>query len=296
MYAIYVDESGNPDIKDYTSKHYIVAGVSTPLKSWKAKDKAIRDSLTKNRLDGIELHTAWMARIFPEQQRIPNFIALNDEDRRKSVLIERKKDIAKASIISDRAIRSLRNNYKKTKDYIHLTHAERVNILQEIADIVASWGDVKLFAEAQQKASLDPDKPDKYRSIALEQVTTRFNTYLENACPFEAMGILVHDQNQANSLQLTGQFREWHKLGTKFARLSRIAETPLFVDSSLTTMVQVADLISYAVRRFFDVNETNLFDRIYSKFDRKPNGVLVGLRHYTGKVNCKCRVCVDHNR
>jgi hypothetical protein len=296
MYAIYVDESGNPDLKDRTSKHYVVAGVSVPLKTWKAKDKEIRDSLARNRLDGVELHTAWMARTYPEQQRIPNFPTLNDEERRKSVLIERKKDIAKASLISDRTVYGLRKNYLKTNKYIHLSHAERMNTLQEIADIIAGWSDVKLFGDAQQKVSLIPSQPEKNRYIALEQVTTRFNTYLENACDPEAIGIVVHDQNQANSLQLTGQFREWLKSGTRFSRLSRIVETPLFVDSSLTTMIQIADLVSFAIRRFFDANETNLFDQIYSNFDRKRNGVLVGLRHFTGKNICKCRVCIDHNR
>ena len=44
-------------------------------------------------------------------------------------------------------------------------------------------------------------------------------------------------------------------------------------------MVQVADLVAYATRRFFDNGETDLFDRFYSRYDRTPGGLLVGLRH-----------------
>jgi hypothetical protein len=60
-------------------------------------------------------------------------------------------------------------------------------------------------------------------------------------------------------------------------------------------MVQIADLCSYATRRFFEKGETDLFDRFYKVFDR-ASGKLVGLRHYTGKMQCACLVCVDHVR
>jgi hypothetical protein len=84
-------------------------------------------------------------------------------------------------------------------------------------------------------------------------------------------------------------------VGTTFVAIDRIVETPLFVDSELTLMVQLADLCAYATRRFFENGETDLFDRIYPAFDR-VGGKVVGLRHYTGKNKCKCRVCVDHGR
>jgi len=75
---------------------------------------------------------------------------------------------------------------------------------------------------------------------------------------------------------------------------TRIIETPLFVDSRLTGMIQMADVCAYATRRFFEYNETDLFNRICHRFDRIPAGSVVGIRHYTGVFNCKCRVCLDH--
>ena len=266
------------------------------MNTWKDKDREIRILLQNHRLSDIELHTAWMARKYPEQERIPNFETLDDKNRRALVEIERKKDIAKASLKGEIAIRGLRKNYNKTKHYIHLTHAERIATLQDVADKLSRWNDIRLFGDAHKKNSLSSSQCDRSREFALEQVTTRYNTYLENVYGPDALGIMVHDQNQAVSLKLTSLFRKWLSNGTTFSNISHIAETPLFVDSSLTVMIQVADLVAYTTRRFFDNNETDLFDRIYPRFDRTPGGALVGLRHYTGKTSCKCRVCSDHVR
>jgi hypothetical protein len=58
-------------------------------------------------------------------------------------------------------------------------------------------------------------------------------------------------------------------------------------------MVQMADLCAYATRRYFENNETELFDRISQRFD-KANQKVVGLRHYVGAKDCKCKVCAAH--
>jgi hypothetical protein len=295
MHIIYVDESGIPDSGQGTN-HFVVAGMAIPLNTWKNKDSEIRILLKNYRLVDIEIHTAWMARKYPEQERITNFDAMDDKSRCASVEVERKKDLAKASLNGERAVNGLRKNYYKTKNYIHLTHAERIAALQAVADKVLAWGDCRLFGDAQKKDCLTSNQCEHAREYALEQVTTRYNTYLENVYGPNALGIMVHDQNQAVSLKLTGLFRKWHSTGTTFSKISHIAETPLFVDSSLTVMIQIADLVSYATRRFFDNNEMDLFSRIYPRFDRTPMGALVGLRHYTGRTACRCQVCTDHIR
>ena len=218
---------------------------------------------------------------------------LADRDRHEAVQRERKADLAKASLRGDKAVKLLARNYKKTHDYIHLTHAERQSVLREVADAVGSWQEVRLFADAQLKAA-HAGPAERLLEFAFEQVVTRFHTYLEKV-PGDAVGLVVQDNNDTSAAHLTRVMRRFHKRGTAFAAIPRIVETPLFVDSELTSMVQLADLCAYAVRRFFENQETDLFDRVYGRFDR--NGTkLVGLRHYTGKTPCTCRVCVDHGR
>lgn len=75
---------------------------------------------------------------------------------------------------------------------------------------------------------------------------------------------------------------------------SQIIETPLFVDSQLTSMVQIADLWSYALRRYFENGEDELLDTLFVRADRK-GAIVVGVRHYSD-LACGCKVCLAHRR
>ena len=54
-------------------------------------------------------------------------------------------------------------------------------------------------------------------------------------------------------------------------------ETPLFVGSELTGMVQVAYLCGYAHRRYLENGEEELFDLVFQRADRKGD-IAVGVR------------------
>ena len=106
-------------------------------------------------------------------------------------------------------------------------------------------------------------------------------------------GLLIQDNNQTVAKNITALMRRFHVQGTLWAKEERIIETPLFVDSSLTSMVQMADLCAYATRRFFENGEEDLFDRIFGRFD-KASGRIVGIRHYVSAKPCKCKVSAAH--
>jgi hypothetical protein len=292
MHICYLDESGNPQNNPGTTPYFVLLGMAIPATTWRQKDTEITRIFNAHNLYG-ELHTAWMARKYNEQERIAGFESLSPGDRRSAVLIERKKDLAAASLRGDAAVKTLRKNFQKTQDYIHLTYADRLAILQATADTIGSWEDTVLFADAQQKAAnVGPE--EKILDNAFEQVVTRFHHYLERKQV--DLGMLVQDQNQTSALRLTRLARRYHAGGTRYIEVPRLVETPLFVDSSLTSMVQLADLASYALRRYFENSETDLLERLYNRFDRDEKGRLVGIRHYTGKLACQCRICVDHGR
>ena len=71
-------------------------------------------------------------------------------------------------------------------------------------------------------------------------------------------------------------------------------ETPLFVGSDLTRMVQIADLCGYALRRYVENGETELFDPLFQRADR-IGPTAVGVRHFTG-LACACRICAAHRQ
>lgn len=107
-------------------------------------------------------------------------------------------------------------------------------------------------------------------------------------------GMLVSDNNEDVNTKLTRLMRTFYDDGAFWRDINNIIETPLFVDSKLTSMIQVADLISYVVRRFFDNGEHVFFDVIYPRIDR-AGPALVGGRHYTPYESCRCRVCREQS-
>ena len=168
-----------------------------------------------------------------------------------------------------------------------------------MADEIASWNDCRLFGEAVDKRSYGGQTPTvPVFDAAFTQVVARFAQFLTNRSRgfgTDLRGLLVQDNNVDVARRLIDLMRRFHAEGTPWAPVDRITEVPLFVDSELTSMVQVADLCAYATRRFVENDETELFDRIYSRFDRVVQAV-VGLRHYTGRNPCNCRICREHGR
>ena len=101
--------------------------------------------------------------------------------------------------------------------------------------------------------------------------------------------MLIHDNNETFSARLTKLMMLFHEKGTLWTRVKNIIETPLFVDSQLTSMVQAADLCSYALRRYLENNEDFLFKSIFKIADKKENRI-VGVRHFSDE-NCECTIC-----
>lgn len=215
VYFCYVDESGTPQIPGNTS-HYVLCGISIPVKDWKRCDVAINKIKAKYGL-------------------------------------------------------------------------------ADIADQVGSWKFARVFAECIDKVFFDPVKSKlSTDEQAFEQIVSRFEHYLDNVSYFEesTYGLLIHDNNDTVSKKHTEMMKRFHKQGTLWMSIKHIIETPLYVNSELTGLVQVADLCSVALRRFFENGETDLFDRIKSRFD-SHRGAIVGVRHFS-EPTCGCEVCESH--
>lgn len=299
MYLCYVDESGTPEVPGVSS-HYILAGVSVPVWRWHQADAEISKVLSKRGLGDAELHTGWMVRKYIEQSRIPNFEKLSWDARRSAVLRERAAYLLKVQKRQNptKTLRQTKKYNRQTDPYIHLTYDERVEAVRAVADCVSKWPFVRLFAECIDKIGFDPITERRPISEqAFEEVVTRFDFYLKNissGAPETYYGLIIHDNNESVATKHTRLMRQFHK-GSAWREIKNSIETPLFVDSSLTRMVQVADLCAYALRRFCETGDTDLFKRIYQIGDRVgPKGPVVGVRHYTAG-ECSCEICRNHS-
>ena len=295
MYFCYIDESGTPQIPGNTS-HYILCGLSIPIKKWKQCEKQIFQIKKKYNLSDAEIHTGWLLRSYLEQTRIDNFESLPIKDRKDAVAKERVKIIYELKHSGNtKLLKQTKKNFRKTEQYTHLTFDQRQNFVREIADKIGTWSFARIFAEAVDKAHFNPSSKFTVDEMALEQIVSRFENYMSiiEKGQSPVYGALIHDNNVTVAKRHTELMQLFHRRGTLWTKINHIIETPLFVNSELTSMVQIADLCAYALRRFFELDETDLFDRIQSRFD-KHKDKLVGIRHFTDDT-CKCRVC-EHRR
>jgi hypothetical protein len=297
MYLCYIDESGTPEVPG-NSSHFILAGISLPIWHWKGADNDLAVIMGRYGLSQAEFHTAWLRRKYPEQNKVPDFQRLDWAARRFAVQQRRNARLLQLQRAGkNKTYQEEKRNYRHTSPYIHLSLDERINLTTDVADCIGGWGFARLFAECIDKLHFDPARAAG-RTIeqqAFEQVVSRFERYLTNisrGLPRPVNGLLVHDNNQTVDAKHTKLMRDFHARGTLWTHINHIIETPMFVNSSLTRMVQVADLCAYSLRRFLEFNEPDLFNKIFLRADRAGE-YTVGVRHYS-VLACACRICVTH--
>ena len=296
MYLCYMDESGTPDLPGNTS-HFILVGLAIPVWHWKKCDHEIAQLKKKHSLDDKEIHCAWMLRRYLEQNKIKNFSKLRHEDRRTEVEKFRNAELLRLQRKSGTRYRQAKKNYCKTAAYIHLTENERKEFIAEAANSLSQWGFARLFAECVDKVHFDPRRHSPYNlgEMAFDQVVSRFEQYLQvTGTTQQNYGLLIHDNNQTVAKRHTDLMRGFHREGTRWTTVENIIETPLFVDSQLTSMVQLADICSYALRRYLENGEEDLFRLVFDRADRK-DGSVVGVRHFTDS-SCVCHICISHSK
>lgn len=296
MYLCYVDESGTSDIPGNTS-HFVLAGLSIPINRWKYCDNAILLIKNKYNLEDAEIHVAWMLRPYLEQSKISNFKNLDYTQRKSQVKQFRTTELLRLQKVHNRKhYAQTKKNYKKTEAYIHLTHQQRRDFIMEITNCISRWRFARLFAECIDKTYFDPSKAtNTIDGQCFEQIVSRFEHYLQIVTrkhPDRRCGLIIHDNNQNVAEKHTNLMKQFHERGTTWTDIQSIIETPLFVDSQLTSMVQTADLCSYAIRRYLENGEDEIFNLVFQRADRN-RGAVVGVRHFS-HPNCQCEICSSH--
>jgi hypothetical protein len=240
-----------------------------------------------------------MLRPYLEQARIPDFDGLDTKQRISQVQSYRKSEVLRLQRIANpKLLKQTKKNYKQTENYIHLTLNERKQFIKEIATSISRWGFARLFAECVDKVYFDPARtPQTISEQSFEQLVSRFEQYLHGIgkkSPNSRFGLLIHDNNETIAKKHTVLMNKFHQSGTLWTKIENIIETPLFVDSQLTSMIQIADVCAYALRRYLENGEEELFELIFQRADRKDN-IIVGIRHFT-RSTCGCKICIGHRK
>lgn len=156
-----MDESGTPEIPG-NSSHFVLAGLSMPIWHWRDADREITQVLAQYGLADQEFHTAWIMKSYFEQSKVNNFNAMDWGARRAAVQRERTANLLRLQRMQRSATyRKAKKDYRHTEAYIHLSHAERVSLVREVADVVSNWGFARLFAECVDKLHFDPTRSQR---------------------------------------------------------------------------------------------------------------------------------------
>lgn len=123
----------------------------------------------------------------------------------------------------------------------------------------------RLFGVVVEKAVLTTVNPVEY---AFEQLCNRFDRFLHRRFLRHDVqrGIIIFDKTSyETTLQgLTANFRT---LGHRWGVVRNLAEVPLFIDSRASRLVQLADLISYALYRKYEAGDDRFLAPIQRRFD-----------------------------
>jgi hypothetical protein len=170
---------------------------------------------------------------------------------------------------------------------------ERDKAYCDALKLLADSTKVRLFGAAIHKAAVSPDDPMEF---AFEQLANRFDRMLGRMyrAGDTQRGLLVLDKSSYET-SLQGLALAFRTSGHRWGQLHNFAEVPLFVDSKATRLIQFADLVAYALRRYYEKGEAKYFEILKGRFDGE-GGVIHGLVHYTpAGAGCTCLACRQRN-
>lgn len=149
-----------------------------------------------------------------------------------------------------------------------------------------------IFRTDQFVASLD------LGAVHDEEICNRFNLFLTRLWNREEekhRGLVVMDKSHYEET-LQGLARRFREEGTRWGNLRNLAEVPLFVDSNASRLIQIVDLLAWAVWRRYEHGDTRYFDRVVSRLDAE-GGVIHGLVHFKPPAEeCMCPACLSRAR
>lgn len=179
--------------------------------------------------------------------------------------------------------------YGGKKQWRGIGRDARLEAYRDALRILAQSNHVRLFGAAIHKASVSPEDP---MELAFEHVSSRFDRFLGrlHKAGDTQRGLIVLDESSYET-SLQSLAHEFRTEGHRWGQLYNLSDVPLFVNSKATRMIQYADMVAYALRRYYTKGDASLFDIIASRFDA-TGGVLHGLVHHLAPEHaCNCFAC-----
>lgn len=182
---------------------------------------------------------------------------------------------------------------RRSSPWDKLTKEEAQGIIKAVLRVVVQAHDsAKIFACAIHKKSY---LGNNTMNMAFEDLTKRFDNYLKMLYSGgdRQKGLLILDDS-AHETTLMELARNFRQTGTQWGSIKNIADTPFFVSSKSSRVIQIADHIAYSVFRRYNHSDAQYFDIIAERF-HSVDHIIHGLAHKQKlTANCMCPAC--HSR
>jgi hypothetical protein len=144
---------------------------------------------------------------------------------------------------------------------------------------------IRLFASVISKKKIDP-REDVQTNLFM-QVISRFDMFLSRLWNYKgdpARGIAIFDKC-TSELAMQKWTHSFKDKGNRYGkRLRNIAEVPLCLDSKMSRLIQLADIIAYGIFRYFEFDDDTYYSVIKDCFDYdSQNNKVYGLHSLTDK-------------
>ncbi|WP_457594682.1 DUF3800 domain-containing protein [Hydrogenimonas sp.] len=133
---------------------------------------------------------------------------------------------------------------------------------------------IKLFAAVIHKPSASGID---ILELAFEQLSSRYDQFLQRLYRKgdPQRGIIILDKS-STEIQIQNMARSFKFDGHTWGKLRNFSEVPLFIDSKASKLMQLADLVAFAIKRHYVDDDHLLYDIICDCFDEE-GGVCHGL-------------------
>jgi hypothetical protein len=145
----------------------------------------------------------------------------------------------------------------------------------ELGIITRPPRNVRLFGVTLEKKNFSGQDIAK---VAFEQLSSRFDMFLGRLHATKSdsqRGLILFDKSSTEQ-RIQTLAREFKHAGHSFGVTRNYAEVPVFVDSMASRLIQLADLVAYALFRHFEHADSKYYQVIEKRFDAE-GGVVHGL-------------------
>lgn len=142
--------------------------------------------------------------------------------------------------------------------------SQRIEAAKDVLN-VCSARRLKIFASV-----IDKRKASGVDIIerSFEQLSSRFDMFLKRLHQKgnTQRGLIILDKS-SSEIRIQSLAREFKYTGHSFGSLKNLSDVPFFVDSKATRLIQLADMVSFALKRHYADEDSILYDIIKDCFD-----------------------------